>query len=90
LSEFNVASSSFQTVTNLCPALPAPATMDVRIDAQVSVEALALSCSSANSELSTPSTNVPAALPTSFVVGTTSAMNALPTPQRQMLALRAG
>jgi hypothetical protein len=30
--------------------------MDARIDAKVSVEALALSCSSVNSELNTPST----------------------------------
>jgi hypothetical protein len=59
--------------------LPAPAIIDVRIDAKVSVEALALSCSSVSSELNTPSTNVPVALPTSLAVGMTSVMNALPS-----------
>ena len=58
--------------------MPAPAIIDVRIDAKVSVEALVLSYSSVNSELNTPSTNVPVALPTSLAVGTTSVMNVLP------------
>ena len=48
--------------------MPAPAIIDVRIDAKVSVEALVLSYSSVNSELNTPSTNVPVALPTSLAV----------------------
>jgi hypothetical protein len=75
---FDGASSS-QAFTKPWPALPAPATMDTRIDAQVNVEALALSCSSVNSELNKPSTNIPLALPTSLAVGTTSVMNALPS-----------
>jgi hypothetical protein len=57
--------------------LPAPAIIDVRIDAKVSVEALVLSYSSVNSELNTPRTNVPVALPTSLAVGMTSVMNEL-------------
>jgi len=73
-----VVSSSFQAFTKPWPALPALATTDARIDAKVSVEALACNSSSVSSELNMPSTNVPVALPTSLAVGTTSVMSVLP------------
>ena len=63
-----MVSSSPQAFTKPWPALPALATTEARIDAKVSVEALAFNSSSVKSELNTPSTNVPVVIP----VGTTS------------------